>query len=300
MTTSRRDFIVGTGAAIALANLPARAVERCRRRGRKLLAELPKSCWSTIPKARPAWASTRASAAASRRSCQDRSAAGQQAIAQRVAKRLERLKPSTLLALGEAARIDVDVVRTAHEFAAQGFAFPYGDTALLNSSWSYRNAPYVVAQNTGAFLEIPSMLDKQHTVETKADADAYLSRLEAYAGQLDGETERLKCRGCAGRDRAGLPARQDAGADQARARRQDRRLVARARRSRRRTKNMSRRLRSESNQDRDGQSCAGARPPDRRAGSASQARDQRCRRVEAAARRCVLRVGADAPVRRRG
>ena len=54
-----------------------------------------------------------------------------------------------------AARIDVDVMRTAHEFALEGFAFPYGDVALLNSNWSYRNAPYVVAQNTGAFLEIP-------------------------------------------------------------------------------------------------------------------------------------------------
>jgi uncharacterized protein (DUF885 family) len=83
-------------------------------------------------------------------------------------------------------------VRTAHEFAAEGFALPYGDSALLDSSWSYRNAPYVVAQNTGSFLEIPSMLDEQHTVSTPADADAYLARLEAYAGQLDGETGRLK------------------------------------------------------------------------------------------------------------
>ena len=42
------------------------------------------------------------------------------------------------------------------------------------------------------------MLDTRHTVETKADADAYLSRLEAYAGQLDGETERLKSAGAQG------------------------------------------------------------------------------------------------------
>jgi uncharacterized protein (DUF885 family) len=66
--------------------------------------------------------------------------------------------------------------------------------ALLNSNWSWRNAPYVVAQNTGAFLEIPGMLDEQHTVETRADADAYLARMEAYAGQLDGETGRLQAR----------------------------------------------------------------------------------------------------------
>ena len=121
----------------------------------------------------------------------DRSAAGQQTIAQRVSQRLDRLKSIDMSALGNAARIDVDVVRTAHEFALEGFAFPYGDVALLNSQWSWRNAPYVVAQNTGAFLEIPSLLDEQHTVEKAADADAYLARMEAYAGQLDGETGRL-------------------------------------------------------------------------------------------------------------
>jgi len=121
----------------------------------------------------------------------DRSAAGQQVLAQRVRQRLDRLKSIDSGALGDAARIDVDVMRTAHEFALEGFAFPYGDVALLNSQWSWRNAPYVVAQNTGAFLEIPGMLDEQHTVTTPADAEAYLARLEAYAGQLDGETGRL-------------------------------------------------------------------------------------------------------------
>jgi hypothetical protein len=48
--------------------------------------------------------------------------------------------------------IDLDVVRTAHETAAVRFAFPYGEVALLNSNWSWRNASYVVAQYTGAFL----------------------------------------------------------------------------------------------------------------------------------------------------
>ena len=83
-------------------------------------------------------------------------------------------------------------MRTAHETATEGFAFPYGDVALLNSNWSWRNAPYVVAQNTGAFLEIPSLLEEQHTVTTREDAEAYLARISAYAGQLDGETGRLK------------------------------------------------------------------------------------------------------------
>ena len=81
----------------------------------------------------------------------------------------------------------MDVVRTAHALALEGLAFPYGDVAL----GSYRNSPYVVAQNVGAFLDVPDFLDAQHTIEDAADVDAYLTRMEAYAGELDGETARV-------------------------------------------------------------------------------------------------------------
>jgi uncharacterized protein (DUF885 family) len=192
MTTSRREFIAGTGAAIALAHLPARAAEDADVAANRLIADYAEELMVDYPESATSLGIDKDKRSGLKAKLQDRSAAGQQAIAYRVAKRLDRLKTIDTARLGEAARIDVDVVRTAHEFAAEGFALPYGDSALLNSSWSYRNAPYVVAQNTGAFLEIPSMLDEQHTVETTADADAYLARLEAYAGQLDGETGRLK------------------------------------------------------------------------------------------------------------
>jgi uncharacterized protein (DUF885 family) len=191
MTASRRDFIVGTGAAIALSNLPARAFGAADAKAEAVLAELAEELLVDYPETTTGMGIDNGRRAGLKAKLCDRSLAGQQAIAQRAAKRLERLKAIDVSALGEATRIDVDVMRTAHEFACEGFAFPYGDTATLNQMWSYRNAPYVVAQNTGAFLEIPSMLDDQHTIEARADADAYLSRLEAYAGQLDGETERL-------------------------------------------------------------------------------------------------------------
>ena len=79
--------------------------------------------------------------------------------------------------------LDVEVTETAHQLAADGFRFPYGDVAVLNQNWSYRNAPYVVAQNTGAFVEIPDFLDSNHQVEDRADADSYLARVEPYAGR---------------------------------------------------------------------------------------------------------------------
>ena len=129
--------------------------------------------------------------------------------------------------LDEAARIDLDVVRTAHETAAEGFEFPYGDVALLNQNWSWRNAPYVVAQNTGAFLEIPSLLDEQHTVD---DARGCRSLSRAARGLCRPARRRDRAPaggGGAGRDRAGFPARQDARPVTHRARRQRRRLAGR-------------------------------------------------------------------------
>jgi uncharacterized protein (DUF885 family) len=122
----------------------------------------------------------------------DRSGAGQQAIATQVRDTLGRLERIDLNRLQGEWRTHLDVVRTAYEIARDGFAFPFGDVAILDSNWSYRNSPYVVSQNVGAFVEIPSFLDSSHPVHTAEDADAYLSRMEAYAHQLDGETERLR------------------------------------------------------------------------------------------------------------
>ncbi|MDR3507641.1 MAG: DUF885 family protein [Caulobacteraceae bacterium] len=53
-------------------------------------------------------------------------------------------------------------------------------------------APYVLSQLSGAYQSIPDFLDSQHSIETKADAEAYLSRLEAFATALDQEIEQTR------------------------------------------------------------------------------------------------------------
>jgi uncharacterized protein (DUF885 family) len=189
---TRRDFVIGTGAAIALSNLPAVNAAPANSAAGKLLEAITEELLVDYPESATQLGIDNGARAALKSKLADRSSAGQEAIAKRVAQRLDRMKAIDVSGLGDAAKIDFDVVRTVHEFALEGFAFPYGDVALLNSNWSWRNAPYVVAQNTGAFLEIPGFLDEQHTLESAADAEAYLARLEAYAGQLDGETGRLK------------------------------------------------------------------------------------------------------------
>jgi uncharacterized protein (DUF885 family) len=52
--------------------------------------------------------------------------------------------------------------------------------------------PYVVTQLTGAYQSTPDFLASQHPIESAADAEAYLSRLEAFAGELRHETLRVR------------------------------------------------------------------------------------------------------------
>ncbi|MEO6255601.1 MAG: DUF885 family protein [Sphingomicrobium sp.] len=53
-------------------------------------------------------------------------------------------------------------------------------------------SPYVISQQDGAYFSIPDALDSAHTIETAADAEAYLSRLSQFATVLDNETTEQK------------------------------------------------------------------------------------------------------------
>jgi uncharacterized protein (DUF885 family) len=90
--------------------------------------------------------------------------------------------------LSAATRTSLAVVRSAYRVALDGFALPYGDVAV--GGW--RNTPYVVIQNVGAYLDTPRFLDADHPVTNAADAEAYLARLAAMPAQLDGELERMR------------------------------------------------------------------------------------------------------------
>lgn len=132
--------------------------------------------------------------AAMRGALSDRSAAGQQAIADTLKYDLERVRLVGRSGLDHKTRTSLAVVESAYGVALDGFALPYGDVAV--GGW--RNTPYVVIQNVGAYLDVPKFLDSDHPVKNAADAEAYLSRLNAYPGALDGETERLKAAGAQG------------------------------------------------------------------------------------------------------
>jgi uncharacterized protein (DUF885 family) len=118
----------------------------------------------------------------------DRSGAGQQRVAATLKSDLARAEALDTSGLSFPTRTSVEVVKSAYTTALEGFALPYGDVAV--GGW--RNTPYVVIQNVGAYIDTPKFLDTDHPIETAADAEAYLSRLAQYPGQLDGELERMR------------------------------------------------------------------------------------------------------------
>jgi uncharacterized protein (DUF885 family) len=124
----------------------------------------------------------------------DRSAEGQQRLAKQVRVDLERVNAFNTAGLSHTARTSVEVVRSAYATALEGFALPYGDITV--GGW--RNTPYVVIQNVGAYLDVPRFLDAEHRIENAADAEAYLTRLQSYAKQLGGELGRMQAARAAG------------------------------------------------------------------------------------------------------
>ncbi|MBW8813168.1 MAG: DUF885 family protein [Caulobacterales bacterium] len=103
----------------------------------------------------------------------------------RTAAHLALLKTVDRAALPAADQADYDAVMfTLAGEAAAGRRYAYG--------YEGAGEPYVVSQLTGAYQSVPDFLATQHTIETKADADAYLQRLAGFAQQLQEETDRLR------------------------------------------------------------------------------------------------------------
>jgi uncharacterized protein (DUF885 family) len=190
---TRRHFLGSAGAVAALQLLPGCATRAAREAPsvEPLLASMAEALLAEYPENATTLGLDKDSRAGLKSKLADRSLHGRARLAGAAADRLRRLQAVDRAALDPAAQIDLAVAETAHRLAVEGFRFPYGDVVTLNQNLSYRNGPYVVAQNMGAFVEVPDFLDSNHVVESAADAEAYLERLEAHAGALDGETERL-------------------------------------------------------------------------------------------------------------
>ncbi len=101
------------------------------------------------------------------------------------ASQLSRLKAIDASSLSGMDKVNYDTLVYVGEQRAAIAAFDFGGT-------SFGPSPYAVSQLTGVYQSFPDFMDTKHKIETADDCDAYLSRLNAFAGQLDGDTERTK------------------------------------------------------------------------------------------------------------
>jgi uncharacterized protein (DUF885 family) len=109
----------------------------------------------------------------------DASEAGRAASRALTANQIKRLLAVDRQRLSPADRLDYDVVLYARRAAAAADRFDYA------------GAPYVISQQNGAYQSTPDFLDTKHPLNSAGDAEAWLSRLGAFAGQLDANTTRF-------------------------------------------------------------------------------------------------------------
>jgi uncharacterized protein (DUF885 family) len=112
--------------------------------------------------------------------------------------------------LAATAKEKVDNVRRIKQLKAIDRTALYGldaanyDTVLFtlevedegNRTFDYggggSGSPYVLSQLSGSYQSLPDFLDTQHAIETAADADAYLARLEAISRVMDQELGQVR------------------------------------------------------------------------------------------------------------
>jgi uncharacterized protein (DUF885 family) len=85
-------------------------------------------------------------------------------------------------------QIGFEVVETAFSKALEGMAMPYGDVAV--GSW--RNAPYVVIQNVGGYIDLPRFFGSTQPLKSSEDVGPYMDRLAEVPAILDGELDRIR------------------------------------------------------------------------------------------------------------
>ena len=115
----------------------------------------------------------------------DRGVAGRAESKALNARQLAALKAFDTSKLSPTDKINYDTVLYLRESAASIAEFDFGGA-------SFGPSPYCVSQLTGSYQSVPEFLDTKHSIANAEDADAYLSRLDAFATQLDDETEQMK------------------------------------------------------------------------------------------------------------
>jgi uncharacterized protein (DUF885 family) len=106
---------------------------------------------------------------------------------------VERHKRIVGQQLGRLNTIDRRQLRGSDAINYDAVHYGLAESDAVNRRFNYGSeGPYVISQINGAYSWVPDFLDSQHTIETVADCDAYLARLDGFARLMDQEIERVR------------------------------------------------------------------------------------------------------------
>ena len=99
-------------------------------------------------------------------------------------------------ALAELKTIDPAKLTGTDRVNYDTFAGPWQNQVDAMNRFAYGTfswpEPYTLSQLGGAYRSVPDFLINQHPIATRADADAYLARVEAFATAIDQESDRAR------------------------------------------------------------------------------------------------------------
>ena len=180
---SRRQLLVAVGATALASRAAAQTTDASRQLG-TFLDQVFAETLAENPELATSLGLDKGAHADAKSKLRDASLAGVARRKARNSDQLRRLKAIDRRNLSGMAAVNYDTLLfdlQSTEDANQ--AFVYGDGA---------GSPYVLAQISGAWQDVPDFLTSQHSVETRADCEAYVSRLEAFARVMDQEVERVR------------------------------------------------------------------------------------------------------------
>jgi uncharacterized protein (DUF885 family) len=187
----RRRLMIASAAAAALAPVAARADGPAAAgtpegaKMNKLLDGFIQEMLDHSPEAATGFGLDTGPRAAQRGQLDDGSLAATEDAKKRLWADDDKLHTINRAALSPAEKVTYDTIAYVLDAQAQDArTFPYAGGGV--------GGPYVVSQLTGNYQQIPDFLDSQHPVESAADADAYLSRLKAFATVLDQDCEQVR------------------------------------------------------------------------------------------------------------
>ncbi|HEX8481463.1 MAG TPA: DUF885 family protein [Allosphingosinicella sp.] len=177
----RRTFIASSGVAALAAALPATALAQPRAGSgdaglNALFERIFQQAVQRSPELATQLGLDRESNAALKGRLSPRTLEERAAQTGRVREALASLAAVDRASLSPAAKLNLEVVTYSLETqiaAPRRFGL---DSAIR---------PYRIFQQGGAYFSVPDFLNTAHTINTKEDAEAYLSRLEAFAVALD-------------------------------------------------------------------------------------------------------------------